>query len=546
MYIIKNAIRSILRSKGRNILIIIIAFVIATSACIVLSIRQSAETTREDTLKGMKITASIGVDRSKMMQNMNNQDGNTPSKDDFKEMLQSTKDLSLEEMQTYSKCRSVEDFYYSMSVSLNASDDIEAVDSSINIENTETAQKNNNQNSRPDMPSDFSNEHNTSDKKGGPVMRGGMGSQGDFTVVGYSSEDAMTDFIDGTAKITDGEMFDISKSTNNCLISSELATLNSLSIGDKIKLQNPNDEDETVKFTITGIYTSSASSDGGEMRGFGASQDSANRIYTSYKCTEKIVEKSEDKASVSTDSTTGFEISSAIRGITNGTYVFSSADNYYKFEEEAKNAGLSDDYTISSQDINEYENSLTPLENLSSFASWFLVIVLIIGAIILVVFNIFNIRGRKYEIGVLTAIGMKKYKVATQFLIETFTVTFVAIILGAIIGAVSSVPITNALLENQITSTESQSQQIEENFGRGGPMGAGQNNAPPEMMGDKGFTGNFPGEQTNFVDSVNSATDIMVILQLVLIGLALTIISSLSSVVFVMRYEPLKILTQRD
>ena len=43
MYIIKNARRCIGRSKGRNILIGIIALVIAVSACIGLSIRQAAE-----------------------------------------------------------------------------------------------------------------------------------------------------------------------------------------------------------------------------------------------------------------------------------------------------------------------------------------------------------------------------------------------------------------------------------------------------------------------------------------------------------------------
>ena len=42
MYIIKNAFRCIGRAKGRNILIGIIALVIAISACIGLSIRQAA------------------------------------------------------------------------------------------------------------------------------------------------------------------------------------------------------------------------------------------------------------------------------------------------------------------------------------------------------------------------------------------------------------------------------------------------------------------------------------------------------------------------
>ena len=47
MYIIKNALRCISRAKGRNILIGIIALVIAVSACLGLSIQQAAESAKE-------------------------------------------------------------------------------------------------------------------------------------------------------------------------------------------------------------------------------------------------------------------------------------------------------------------------------------------------------------------------------------------------------------------------------------------------------------------------------------------------------------------
>ena len=70
--------------------------------------------------------------------------------------------------------------------------------------------------------------------------------------------------------------------------------------------------------------------------------------------------------------------------------------------------GLSEDYTVTSTDVEAYEQSLLPLQNLSKFAAWFLLVVLLIGGVILIVFHIFNIRERKYEIGVLTAIGMRR------------------------------------------------------------------------------------------------------------------------------------------
>ena len=62
MYVIKNALRNISRSKGRNILILIILLVI--SSCVALSIRHAAETAREEGLAKLNITAQITPDIS--------------------------------------------------------------------------------------------------------------------------------------------------------------------------------------------------------------------------------------------------------------------------------------------------------------------------------------------------------------------------------------------------------------------------------------------------------------------------------------------------
>ena len=119
MYIIKNALRCIGRSKGRSILIGIIALVIAISACIGLSIRQAAESAKVSALEGMSITATIDYDRAGAMGNMNGGrpgSGGMPNGEFDKEMLEElmgrSKSLSLEEYQTYATAKSVKDFYY--------------------------------------------------------------------------------------------------------------------------------------------------------------------------------------------------------------------------------------------------------------------------------------------------------------------------------------------------------------------------------------------------------------------------------------------------
>ena len=238
----------------------------------------------------------------------------------------------------------------------------------------------------------------------------------------------------------------------------------------------------------------------------------------------------------------------ALSGTISATYLFADTDSYYAFEEEVRTLGLDESYRVDSMDLMAFENSLRPLDTLSTAAGWFLLVILAIGAVILIVLNIFNVRERKYEVGVLTAMGMKKWKVATQFICEILIVTMLAVIIGAGIGAVSALPITNALLEGQVESQTSQQTQMENNFGRPGNFG-GQ--TPPDMPsnipGGKGdMFNNMVGQAADYITQVDSAMDLTVVVQMLGVGLLLTLVASAASVLFIMRYDPLKILANRD
>lgn len=202
--------------------------------------------------------------------------------------------------------------------------------------------------------------------------------------------------------------------------------------------------------------------------------------------------------------------------------------------------GLNEYYTISTN-ISSFEESVRPLNNLNKFANVFLLLVLIIGGIILVVLNMINIRERKYEVGVLRAIGMKNSKVLLQFITEFFAVTFLALILGSVIGSVLSVPSANMMLQNEIKALEEKEEEVFANFGRNG-----QNRSA-------GFGGGFnrgnlfiTNQNVSYVSQINAIINPIVILQMILIGIILTLISSSISVILISRYEPLKILSNRS
>lgn len=529
MYMIKNAWKSITRSKARNIMIGFIVLVIATSGCVALSIRQAANRAKESGLEALEITARISVDRQALMQNARDND------EDIGEALQSGEDLSLEEMQTYAQSSHVKDFYYSLTSSMSAQEDgIDPVSTQAS-ENSDTADS-----GQSTGPGGMD--------PGQQSPPSGMGSQGDFSIVGYSSENAMTSFLAGTCQVTDGEMIDLNSDQMFCLISDELAEVNALAVGDTFTLVNPNDAEEEISFTIAGIYTNSESAATTEdMRGFSTANDLANQIYVSYPALKAVADASAEDADTETDEDTGIVSTTALRTQVSGTYVFETVEDYEAFQQDARDMGLSEDYTITSTDVENYENSLIPLENLSKFATYFFWVVLLIGGIILVVFNLFHIRERKYEIGVLAAIGMKKQKVALQFILELFIVTFMGIILGTAIGGILSVPTTNKLLEDQVAAQQQQQQNMEQNFGR-----RGEDAAPQEGDGqqanaaEQGENGMPPGGQANYLDEITSATDMTVVLQLMGIGILLTLISSGVSVAVILRYEPLKILSDRS
>jgi len=521
MLTLKYALRNVSRSKGRSILIGIIIVIIAFSVCIGLCIRQSAADAKESALSELTITAQISPDRQAAMEK--GRGGQPPGegtfdKDAMRDAMGTT--LTLEELQKYAEADSVQNFYYTLSASVSASGSLEA----------------------------YSTSSDSDDRSQGGFM-GGMDrpDSGDFTITGYSSDDAMTEFVDGTCTIEEGVVFEEGTSEAVCIIPSELAEYNNLKVSDTIKIASTEDEDDTFKLKIVGIYANSqASAQAGSMGFMGGSgmgggkggfTDPANNIYTSYNTLKAITEQYD-----------------TISGRLNGTYVVGNLDAYEAFAEEVKELGLSDEYTVSSTDLTMYEQSARPLENLAEFAGYFLIVILLIGAIILVVLNVFATRERKYEIGVLSAIGMKKAQIAKLFLTEILIITLAGVILGGGIGAAASVPVTNALLESQVTSQQEMRGQRNDSFGRefGGQMPGEMPEAVPGNMGEMeppaGEDGvpEKPEGFGGFVTEVSSSVNLVVLLELLGACVALALVGGMVSVISIMRYEPLQILANRD
>ena len=216
--------------------------------------------------------------------------------------------------------------------------------------------------------------------------------------------------------------------------------------------------------------------------------------------------------------------------VTNVTpsFVLQDEESIEKFTEEVAAKGLNEYYAINTN-LEELQGATQSIENVKTFATTFLIITLIISSIVLFVINMINIRERKYEIGVFRTIGVSKFKLTLQFVLELVIVSVIMLCIGAVCGTFLSKPVGNMLLQNEIEASQEADQEISNNFGKG-----------KMEMDYKGTT------QVQEITTMEAVVDFTVIAQLLGIGILLTLISSLASMISIQRFSPLTILKERS
>ena len=190
------------------------------------------------------------------------------------------------------------------------------------------------------------------------------------------------------------------------------------------------------------------------------------------------------------------------------------------FESELRSKGLPDEYGART-DESAFETVVEPIESLNRLALTFLIIVLVLGAVIMVLISAIAIRERKYEIGVLRAMGMKKKKVAFGLWAEIIVITFICFALGMGAGAALSQPISDIMLAGQTASSDT-----------------GSSTLSDRLNAEAGITEQSAGVEI----SVNGITA----LEIFAVSILLASIAGIISVSRITKCEPIKILMERD
>lgn len=319
-----------------------------------------------------------------------------------------------------------------------------------------------------------------------------------YILSGFEDVSQAKAFQSGQAKLAEGAF---PTAENECLISDTLAAYNGLKPGDTFQAKSIYYTDkqgrplEEMTLKVSGVYHRE-SSDG--------DSDGVNEIFTRYQ--------------LLTDPRYTYE------PVFQAAFFLRDPKNLDAFAKEAYAAGLSEYYSLSTDDV-AYNAFVKPIEQMSVISLVFLCVVLALGAAVLLILSSLVVRERKYEIGVLRAMGMKKGKVAAQLILETALIMAACLVIGVILGSLLAQPVTDMLLSNQLS----------------------QSLSGPSLAGGTGAY-SFGGLATDNtpITHISAALSLTTIGELVGIALLLTAAAGAVSAASAMKYEPMRILRERN
>ena len=314
MYLLKNAFKSVSRTKGRrNVLILIISLLVIILSSLALSIVISTWKTSKQMYKTSEITATVVLDPSSISQG----GGRNP--------LSSVEaSLSYDQITHYGTSSHLKNYYYYLTANVGSS----------------------------------------MTPYGGGGNNPGGGNNFGFSAVGYSSYDAMKDFVNGSSEIIMGSMFEFNENFN-CLISAEVAYQNELNVGDQISIYNPSNRTEAYVFTICGIYINHESQSSQQIM-----QNPSNSILMSYDDIDGIVKRSYVQNVVVEQRNNP----ALITGNITSRFILKDEKSADAFLSDLRDMGLSQLYTIQTN-ANSILQSLMPAYILQAKAGNFFFIV---------------------------------------------------------------------------------------------------------------------------------------------------------------------------
>ncbi|MBP3039573.1 ABC transporter permease [Bacillaceae bacterium Marseille-Q3522] len=472
MNFIKRALLSLKARKGKSLLQIFIFTVICVFVISGLAIQSAADTSASMARKSLGGDVTLQLDMEKMMGQANSSGGRI-------RMQREPIPLSYaEELSSYPHVKGYNILSSAMAVA----------DSFSPLESEEEQEDGNDANG---------------------MMGGRMAAMGDISLQGVLNSDSAEDFIDSVSSIVDGRhLTENDLDAHVTIIEKNLAEENNLKVGDKVTIKSPSEE-TSLEMEIIGIYETTATVD--DMFMSFSALNPYNRLYVPYTAANEL--KGADYVDT---------MDSAI-------FYMDDPANIESFVSEAKEKS-SIDFEKFTLDANDslYQQMIGPIENVASFSKNVVYLVTVAGAIILGLIVMMSIRERKYEMGVLMALGEKKAKLIGQFIAEILIVAIISLGISTVSGNTVANLVGNQLLEQQLQVEETN--QTPASFMR------------PGML----MRNNQANQQADPIEDLNihvTGEDFTILAG---IGLLIALLSTLLPALLVLRLQPKMILTKQD
>lgn len=482
---IKNALLSLKKNIGKTILLFVIIVVITNLVIAGLSIQSATKKSMDQIRSSLGNDVTLSVDFRNMMKNRKPSEAVSNETSLTTTMADSLKDLKY-----------VKNYNYQISTSAN-SNSISAVETA--SDNSNNQQDTNKPNDQPEQAS----------------------NQVDFTISANTTMKYLDSFTNNNYKLTKGRLLTTKdQNTNNCVIETNLASDNDLSVGDTFTITTTvNDETITQELTIVGIYEIQSTNEIGSAH----FNNPVNTIYTDLSIGQTLTGSSEN--------------------ITSAIYYLDDPENAEAFVELAKKKSDIDFDTFSLDANNRlYQQNASSLESMQSFAKMFVWIVVIAGSAILCLILALTIRNRYYEIGVLLSLGQSKVKIIAQQLIEVGLIAVVAFVISLGTGQLTSHYMGN-MLESSPSSNVMQMGQ------KGNQPNDNQNQSDSNQQKNNTQTKeNFLGNMMQ--GPSNQELDVSItgenVIQLAGVTAAICIVSIAVPAAYVLRLTPRQILSRKE
>ena len=466
MYIFQNALKNVVRNKGRNILLATIIFAVIVTTVVTLMINNTTSGIINDYKERFGSQVNISPDIEKITTS-----GFIPSEGGAMKLPSVTAQQSID----FADSEYIKNYVMQIMIGV------------------------------------YSNNLKGKDEGSNNVMLPSNVNDNESLMTQFYLKNVFFDFDTEYRGISEGNGRMV-ENDNECLVSEEFAKLNNLAVGDKITLYaSLHNDDFTVtrkisyELTVVGIYYDLTD----EYSGIQVSM--ANRRNEILTTTETILSPINEGES-------GFSVTA--------TYFLKNPSMLTAFENEIREKGLSE-YLKVTTDERGYNSIVAPVEGLKSIAITFMAIVLALGAIILILLSTIAIRERKYEIGVLRAMGMKKSKVALGLWFEMIAITSICLCIGLAIGTLIAQPISDMLLSGQVDMLQA------------------TEGLPAGVIASADSSSLLAGSLTT-LEELDISLSMDTILEIVFIALLLASISGLTAISKITKYEPIKILMERN